>query len=126
VPVAAALVLLAALFGLVPVASAEDAAPSPAGGGLDLSMRTRGLGVERAPTSNLDFETVKAPTGAGSTRLPQAASGRAGGIYVGVIVCDPIVGGRAYEVRADDPGSLPEPNLRGAAGPRTLFVPGRP
>ena len=109
------------------LALAEERAGTPAGG-LDLSVRARALGVavEPVPASNLDLETMKAPTGAGTTRLPQPASGREGGVYIGVGVCDPVLGGRYYEVRADDPGTLPEGNLRGTSGPRTLFLPGRP
>jgi hypothetical protein len=103
--------------------------PPLAGGGLDLSFRARalGVGVEPTPSGNLGLETMTAPTGAGTSRLPRAASGRdRGGVYIGVAVCDPVVGQRVYEVRADDPGTLPEANLRGTPGPSRLFIPGRP
>lgn len=124
---ASSLVALAALAAGTPARGEE---PTAAGGGLDLSVRARALGVAVEPVSpsDLGLETVTAPTGAGSTRLPQVATSRArGGVYLGVGVCDPVWGSRVYEVRADDPGTVPEGgNLRGAPGPHIPFVPGRP
>jgi hypothetical protein len=122
---------VAGLAGLLmaTVASAQDQSAGATGGGLDLSVRARALGVgapDPVAGSNLDFETVKAPTGAGTMRMPQLASGRErSGVYVGAVVCDPF-GGRVYETRLDEASNLPEPNLRGMPSPRTLYVPGRP
>jgi hypothetical protein len=115
-------------FLLATAAGAQEPSAGASGGGLDLSVRARALGVVPDPVAatNLDFETVKAPTGAGTMRMPQLASGRErSGVYVGAVVCDPF-GGRVYETRLDESSSLPEPNLRGTPSPRTLFVPGRP
>lgn len=118
---------LAGLLAGVTAFAEEPASGSPAGG-LDLSVRARALGVvpEPAGTATLDLETMKAPTGAGVTRMPLAASGGKPGVYVGVVVCEPDGTERFYQVRIDDAGSLPERDLRGTPGPRTLFVPGRP
>lgn len=111
-------------------AHAQDATPPATTGGLDLSIRARALGiVPDAATSGagtLGLEPMRAPTGAGATRMPQAASGRERGVYVGVVVCDPDGVDRLYMVRIDDAGSLPEGNLRGTPGPRGLYLPGRP
>ncbi|MBI2468953.1 MAG: hypothetical protein HYV62_14260, partial [Candidatus Rokubacteria bacterium] len=89
-------------------AHAQDATPPAATGGLDLSIRARALGiVPDAGTSGagtLGLEPMRAPTGAGATRMPQAASGRERGVYVGVVVCDPDGVDRLYMVRIDDAG----------------------
>ena len=115
---------------------AEDAATptlvSPTGqDGLDLSIRARALGIVPDPPASgaetLGLEPMRAPTGAGTTRMPQAAAGREPGVYVGVVVCEPDGIERLYMVRMDDAGTLPEGPLRtGAPGPRGLYLPGRP
>jgi len=121
----------AIVFAAMPVvittpAHAEDAPPTQ--GALDLSIRARALGIvpEAHSAGSLGLEAVKAPTGAGTTRMPQAVSGRESGAYIGVMVCEPDGTERLYQVRIDDAGSLPEGNLRGTPGPRGLYLPGRP
>jgi hypothetical protein len=105
---------------------AEDAGPATPP--FDLSVRARALGLVPEPLEigSLGLETVRAPTGVGTTRMPQATTRSGPGLLIGVIVCEPDGSERVYQVRADDPGSLPERNLRGTPGPRHLFVPGRP
>jgi hypothetical protein len=119
---------LAVGLGVTLVAGAAGAEDAPAAGGLDLSIRARGLGIVTEPHAGttLGLETMKAPTGEGTIRMPRAASGREPGLYVGVVVCDPDGVARVYQVRMDDAGSLPERYLRGTPGPRALFLPGRP
>jgi hypothetical protein len=118
---------LASLLGAAPAVRAEDPSPPPT---LDLSIRARALGIvpEPAAAGSLGLETVRAPTGAGRSRMPQARTGaeRTPGLYVGAVVCEP--GGPVYyEVRVDPDTSLPEGQLRsGAPGPRGLYLPGRP
>ncbi len=116
------LVLLA-----LPAQAQAPAAPVPdAAGGLDLSVRARALGVAPEPyaAGGLGLETMRAPTGAGTTRLPRVETRGSGpGLYVGVVVCDPVWGSRGYAIRADDAGSLPEGPLRGAPGSRPDLLP---
>lgn len=57
------------------------------GSRLDLSIRARALGVTSEPWtgSSLDLEPQKAPTGAGSTRMPSATAEIGRGIYIGLM-----------------------------------------
>ena len=114
--------------GSVPADTAPSAASS-----LELSIRARGLGF--APevytpgsAASLGLEPMRAPTGAGTIRMPRAAApGERRGMYIGVTVCDPDGVERVYMVRVDEAGSLPEGPIRdGAPGPRGLYLPGRP
>jgi hypothetical protein len=73
--------------GLLALAGLAQAAPpdqlSDPGERLDLSIRARGLGIAPlTPTiENLGLETVKAPTGAGSIRMPRMTEEIAPGVY---------------------------------------------
>lgn len=132
---------LAAGLGLlqtIPAAAQEagtpppDGAPLP-GSSIELSIRARALGLGPevyTPDSAaaLGLETMRAPTGAGTVRMPQGATpGERRGLYIGVTVCDPDGVERVYMVRVDDAGSLPEGPVRtGVPGPRGLYLPGRP
>ncbi|MGH7264206.1 MAG: hypothetical protein ACREMB_05025 [Candidatus Rokuibacteriota bacterium] len=123
-PAALALALTALLPGL---AAGEDGAVP-----LDLSMRARVLGIvpgpyggARSEAEALGLETMRAPTGAGTTRMPFAVSGGKPGVYVGVAVCEPF-GERRYLMAVDGDWSLPEGAPRGVPGPRGLTLPGRP
>lgn len=127
--------LVSLLLGTGPARAEDAAAAAPMvperQGGLDLSIRARALGIvpERYNdgAETLGLEPMRAPTGAGTTRMPQATSGREPGLYVGVVVCEPDGVERLYMVRMDDAGTLPEGSLRtGAPGPRGLYLPGRP
>lgn len=74
-------------------ASAPGAPPSPVPS-LLLSIRVRALGIETAPapelSSSLGLETVKAPTGAGTSRMPSTTTELARGVYLTVMpVCLP-------------------------------------
>jgi hypothetical protein len=67
-----------ALAQAAPPAGASD--PSER---LDLSIRARGLGITpMTPTlENLGLESAKAPTGAGSLRMPSATTEISPGVY---------------------------------------------
>jgi hypothetical protein len=73
--------------GILALAALAHAAPpvqsSDPGERLDLSIRARGLGISpMTPTlENLGLETVKAPTGAGSLRMPSMTEEIAPGVY---------------------------------------------
>jgi hypothetical protein len=80
-----ALLAVAGALGLVS-AVVNDAAAQSAGG-LDLSIRARSLGVVPEPTeeaATLGLETMRAPTGAGTTRWPSRTAEVARGVYVGI------------------------------------------
>ena len=68
--------------GTAPTPSTPDQAPAP----LDLSIRSRALGVETgAPTlDTLGLGPAKAPTGAGSTRAPSTTTEIGRGVYLTV------------------------------------------
>jgi hypothetical protein len=101
------------------------AAAGEAGAPLDLSLRARALGIVPGPFGGrseaeaLGLETMRAPTGAGTTRMPVAATGGTPGLYVGVAVCEPF-GERRSLMAVDGDWSLPE------GAPRGLVRPGRP
>jgi hypothetical protein len=82
----AALLLTMALGLAVPSAlAAGQPDPAPvASGGLDLSIRSRGLGITAEPPTgtNLGVEPARARTGAGVTRWPSAVSELAPGVYL--------------------------------------------
>jgi hypothetical protein len=81
------LALLAVAGSLVVAAAAADDAAAQGAGGLDLSIRARSLGVVPEPTGEaapLGLETMRAPTGAGSTRWPSRTTEVARGVYVSV------------------------------------------
>lgn len=69
-----------------PAPSATPASPVPS---LVLSIRARALGLETASlpelSNSLGLETVKAPTGAGSSRMPSATTELAPGVYLTVM-----------------------------------------
>ena len=72
---------------------------------LDLSIRARALGVTSEPwtESSLGLEPQKAPTGAGSTRMPSATAEIGRGIYIGLMpACVP--GVDDFRVPAPRPG----------------------
>lgn len=129
-----AALLVGLLLGAGPARAEDATTPAPAApereGGLDLSIRARALGIVPERYSDgaetLGLEPMRAPTGAGTTRMPQAASGREPGLYVGVVVCEPDGIERLYMVRMDDAGSLPEGPVRTGMPPRGLYLPGRP
>jgi hypothetical protein len=81
--------MLAVALGtaLLVTAGLAHAAPpgqsSDPGERLDLSIRARGLGIgPMTPTiENLGLETAKAPTGAGSLRMPSTTEEIAPGVY---------------------------------------------
>ena len=68
--------------------SPSRAAPEPVPS-LVLSIRARALGLEAAPMSEasnlLGLEPVKAPSGAGSSRMPSATTEIARGVYLTVM-----------------------------------------
>src|SRR5262245_33424100 len=78
VVIGAGLLTLVGLAHGAPVGESSDP-----GERLDLSIRARGLGVApMTPTlENLGLETVKAPSGAGSIRMPSATTQIAPGVY---------------------------------------------
>jgi hypothetical protein len=80
------LVALVSALALAPVALAQETT-LPGAGGLDLSIRAQSLGVAPLPSgdgASLGLETMKAPTGAGSTRWPSRTTEVARGVYVGI------------------------------------------
>jgi hypothetical protein len=80
---------LALAMGTALLATAGLAAAAPPGQAtdpgerLDLSIRARGLGISpMTPTiENLGLESAKAPTGAGSLRMPSTTEEIAPGVY---------------------------------------------
>jgi hypothetical protein len=66
-----------------PVAAAPPGQATDPGERLDLSIRARGLGIgPMTPTiENLGLESAKAPTGAGSLRMPSTTEEIAPGVY---------------------------------------------
>jgi hypothetical protein len=80
---------LALAIGTALLATAGLAAAAPPGQAtdpgerLDLSIRARGLGISpMTPTiENLGLESAKAPTGAGSLRMPSTTEEIAPGVY---------------------------------------------
>jgi hypothetical protein len=81
--------VLALAIGTALLATAGLAVAAPPGQSsdpgerLDLSIRARGLGIgPMTPTiENLGLETAKAPTGAGSLRMPSTTEEIAPGVY---------------------------------------------
>jgi len=86
--VRAALILATALGLAVPSAlPAGQPDPTPAASGdLDLSIRSRGLGITVEPPTgtNLGMESARPRTGAGTTRWPSAVTELAPGVYLTV------------------------------------------
>jgi hypothetical protein len=78
VVLATGVLALTALAHAAPVGESSDP-----GERLDLSIRARGLGISPMTPSlgNLGLETVKAPTGAGSLRMPSTTEEIAPGVY---------------------------------------------
>lgn len=87
-----------AVLGLVLLAGVAyggggDVSPMPGtpagapGGGLDISIRARALGLVPEPLAapSLEFEAQRAPTGAGSMRWPSDRTEIGRGIYVGLM-----------------------------------------
>lgn len=103
--VRAALIVAAALGLAVPSAlPAGQPEPAPAAsGGLDLSIRSRGLGITADPPTgtNIGVEPARPRTGAGTTRWPSAVTELAPGVYLTVVpACIPGV---------DEPLMAPRP-----------------
>lgn len=84
-----------------PMPGAPAGAPDE---GLDISIRARALGLVPEPLAapSLEFETQRAPTGAGSMRWPSDRTEIGRGVYVGLM-----------------PSCGPEDLLRGAPRRRT-------
>jgi hypothetical protein len=89
--VAATLVVPAAPLGAAPPSGPPEVVPAPASstdaptpGSLDLSIRARSLGLVPGATGDttLGLGTMRAPTGAGTTRWPSAEL--APGVYLQV------------------------------------------
>jgi hypothetical protein len=99
-----ALILATALGLAVPTAlpaGQPDPAPATAGG-LDLSIRSRGLGITSEPPTGTNFgvETARPRTGAGTTRWPSAVTELAPGVYLTVEpACIPGVDEPLFPVR---------------------------
>jgi hypothetical protein len=84
-----AALIVATVLGLVVPSALPAGQPDPApaaSGGLDLSIRSRGLGITAEPPTgtNLGVESARARTGAGTTRWPSAVTELAPGIYLTV------------------------------------------
>ena len=86
-------VMSRAASGIDPAAPASPpASQPPAPGGLDLSIRARALGIVPVPQPSdaLGLEPMRAPTGAGTTRMPSATTELAPGVYLSVTpACGP-------------------------------------
>ena len=50
-----------------------------------LAIRALALGFAPLPVTSMEFETVKAPTGAGIDRMPSATTEIARGVYITVM-----------------------------------------
>jgi hypothetical protein len=102
--VRAALILVTALGLALPSALAAgqpDPAPAAAGG-LDLSIRSRALGLTVEPPTGTNFgvESARPRTGAGVTRWPSAVTELAPGVYLTVEpACIPGVDEPLFPVR---------------------------
>ena len=75
-------------------APAPGAGPEPSVSSMVLTIRARALGLETAPigepSNSLGLEPAKAPTGAGSIRMPSATTEVARGVYLTVMPsCQP-------------------------------------
>ena len=85
---AVALLGLAGLGSAAPPGAPPAASPEPdptRPGSLDLSIRARSLGLvppESQGAAALGLEPMKAPTGAGTTRMPSAVTELAPGVYI--------------------------------------------
>ncbi len=79
--------LALALLGSVAYGGDEGRTPPAATSGLDLSVHGRALGVlpDSTAGASLGLEPERAPTGAGSLRMPSATTELGRGVYVSVM-----------------------------------------
>jgi len=110
--IGAVIAALALLSGPVHAGDASDlpgTTPPSSTSSLILSIRARALGLDSVlePASSLGLEPVKAPTGAGTDRMPSATTEIARGVYLTVMpACLPgvdDVGGRPFPRRLGQP-----------------------
>lgn len=104
----------------------------PPAASVDLTIRAGALGLSPealrpGSAAALGLEAVRAPTGAGTMRMPQPARPGERGVVLGVKVCEPDGTERTYFLRVERDASLPEGPFRSPApGPWRLGLPGRP